>query len=146
MAQMVNNSPAMQETRMDSWVRKIPWRRDRLPSPVFLGFPGGSAGKESDCNAGDLGWEDPLEKGMATHSSALAWRIPMERAAWQATVHGVAKSWTWQKWLSTAQLMLGKTEGRKRKGQGRMRWLASITNSINRNLSKLWETVKDRRA
>ena len=72
MAQMVKNSPAMQETRMDSWVRKIPWRRDRLPSPVFLGFPGGSAGKESDCNAGDLGWEDPLEKGMATHSSALA--------------------------------------------------------------------------
>ena len=42
--------------------------------------------------------------------------------------------------------MLGKTEGRKRKGQGRMRWLASITNSINRNLSKLWETVKDREA
>ena len=72
MAQMVKNSPAMQETRMDSWVRKIPWRRDRLPSPVFLGFPGGSAGKESDCNAGDLGWEDPLEEGMATHSSALA--------------------------------------------------------------------------
>ena len=31
-----------------------------------LGFPGGSAGKESACNAGNLGWEDPLEKGMAT--------------------------------------------------------------------------------
>ena len=43
-------------------------------------------------------------------------------------------------------LMLGKTEGRKRKGQRRMRWLASITNSINRNLSRLWEIVKDRRA
>ena len=45
-----------------------------------LGFPGGSAGKESTCNAGDLGsipgWEDPLEKGTATHSSILAWRIP----------------------------------------------------------------------
>ena len=40
---------------MDSWVWKIPWRRDRLPTPVFLGFPGGSAGKESTCNAGDLG-------------------------------------------------------------------------------------------
>ena len=40
-----------------------------------------------------LGWEDPLEKGMETHSSILAWRIPMDRA-WQATVHGVAKSWT----------------------------------------------------
>ena len=39
----------------DSWVRKIPWRRDRLPTPVFLDFPCGSAGKESVCNAGDLG-------------------------------------------------------------------------------------------
>ena len=39
----------------DSWVGKIPWRKDRLPTPVFLGFPGGSAGKESACNAGDLG-------------------------------------------------------------------------------------------
>ena len=39
-------------------------------------------------------WEDPLEKGMATYSSILAWRIPMDRGAWWATVHGVAKSWT----------------------------------------------------
>ena len=46
-----------------------------------------------------LGWEDPLEKGMATHSSILAGRIPMDRGAWQAMVHGVAKS---QTWLSTA--------------------------------------------
>ena len=95
-------------------------RRDRLPTPVFLGFPCGSAGKESTCNAGNLGsipgsgrspgegigyplqyswaplvaqlvknppamqetwvrslgWEDPLDKGKATHSSILAWRIP----------------------------------------------------------------------
>ena len=35
-----------------------------------------------------LGWEDPLEEGMTTHSSILAWRIPMDREAWQATVHG----------------------------------------------------------
>ena len=41
-----------------------------------------------------LGWEDPLEVGMATHSSVLAWRIPMKRGAWQATVHGIAKSLT----------------------------------------------------
>ena len=44
------------------------------------GFPGGSDGKESACNEGDLssipGLEDPLEKAMATHSSILAWRIP----------------------------------------------------------------------
>ena len=45
----------MPETPVDSWVGKIPWRRDRLPTPVFLGFSGGSAGKESTCNVGDLG-------------------------------------------------------------------------------------------
>ena len=46
---------------------------------VSLGFPDSSFGKESVCNAGDLvrflGWEDPLEKGKATHSSILVWRI-----------------------------------------------------------------------
>ena len=106
----------MQETLFESWDGKIHWRSDRLPTPVFLGFPRGSAGKESACNAGDLssvsglgkslgegksytfqyswaslvtqlvknppamwktwvrslGWEDPLEKGKATHSSILA--------------------------------------------------------------------------
>ena len=41
-----------------------------------------------------LGWEDPLEEGMATHSSTLAWKIPMDRGAWRATAHGVAKSQT----------------------------------------------------
>ena len=39
-----------------------------------------------------LGWEDPLEEGMATHSSILAWRIPVDRGAWWAAVHGVTKS------------------------------------------------------
>ena len=41
-----------------------------------------------------LGWEDPLEEGLATHSSILAWRIPMDRGAWQAIVHGVTNSQT----------------------------------------------------
>ena len=54
-AQLVENPPAMQETWLNFWVGKIHWRRDRLPTPVFLGFPGGSDGKESACNAGDLG-------------------------------------------------------------------------------------------
>ena len=40
-----------------------------------------------------LGWEDPLEEGMITPSNILAWRVPMDRGAWQATVHRVAKSW-----------------------------------------------------
>ena len=41
-----------------------------------------------------LGWEDPLEEGMATHSSILAWRIPLDRGAWRAAVHEVKKSQT----------------------------------------------------
>ena len=65
---------------------------------LFRSFPGGSAGKESACNVGDLGsipgLEDPLEKGMAAHSSILAWRIPMDRGAWWATVPGVTRSQT----------------------------------------------------
>ena len=48
--------------RLDSWVGKIHWRRDRLPTPVFLGFCGGSAGKESALNAGDLSSIPGLER------------------------------------------------------------------------------------
>ena len=57
---------------------------------------GASDGKESACNAGDLGlilgWEDPLKEEMATRSSILAWKIPMDRGVRRATVHGVVKS------------------------------------------------------
>ena len=42
-----------------------------------------------------LGWEDPLEEGVATHSNILAWRITKDRRAWWVTVHGVTKIWTW---------------------------------------------------
>ena len=79
---MVKNSLAYagDRHRFNPWVGKIPWRRSWQPTPVFLGFPGGSAHKESACHAGDLdsilGWEDPLEKGMTTHSGILAGRIP----------------------------------------------------------------------
>ena len=41
-----------------------------------------------------LSWEDSLEEGMATNSSILAWRIPMDREAWWAAVHRVTKNWT----------------------------------------------------
>ena len=49
-----------------------------------------------------LVWEDSLKEGMATHSSILAWRIPMDRGAWWATVHGLAESDTTER-LSTAE-------------------------------------------
>ena len=38
-----------------------------------------------------LGWEDPLEEGMATYSSFLAWKIPLDKRAWWATVHGLQR-------------------------------------------------------
>ena len=59
-----------------------------------MGFPGGSDGKKSPLAMQEtwvqsLGREDPLEEGMATHSSILAWRIPKDSKAWQDTVHGL---------------------------------------------------------
>ena len=78
-----------------------PWRGDRLPTPVFMGFPGGSAGKGPACSVGDLGWRPLIpglgrcpRGGMATHSSILAWRSPVDRGAWRVTVPGVAKTQT----------------------------------------------------
>ena len=44
-----------------------------------------------DTQVRSLGQEDTLEEGMATHSSILAWRIPMDRGTWRAAVHGVTK-------------------------------------------------------
>ena len=52
---LAKNPPAMQETLVQFLGQEDPQRRDRLPTPVFLGFPGGSDGKESACNVGDLG-------------------------------------------------------------------------------------------
>ena len=78
---------------MDSWVGKIPWRRDRLPTPVFLGFRCGSTGKESGCDAGDLhsvsglGRSPGEGKGYPLQYSVL--EISMDR-----TVFGVEKSQT----------------------------------------------------
>ena len=82
--------------RFDSWVRQIPWRRDRLPTSVFLGYPGGSDGKESVCNVGDLGSIPGLERSPGGgHGNPLQYSClenPMDRGAWGATAHGVSKS------------------------------------------------------
>ena len=97
-AQLVKNPPAIQETWFTSWVRKIPWRTDRLPTPVFVGFPGSSDGKESARSAGCLGsipglGRSPGEgKSYPLQYSCL--ENSMDRGAWQVTVHGVAKSLT----------------------------------------------------
>ena len=73
---------------------KIPWRRDRLPTPVFLGFPCGSAGKESTCTAGDEclipgSGRSPGERN-GNPFQYFCLEDPMDRGAWQDTVHGVA--------------------------------------------------------
>ena len=68
-------------------------------------LPCGSDSKETACNGRDPGSVPGLgrclDKGMATHSSILSWRLPMDRGAWQARVHGVTKSWTrWSEFTS----------------------------------------------
>ena len=64
-------------------------------SQVALGVknPPASAGRMKH-EVQSLGWEDPLEDSIATHSSILAWRIPMDRGAWWATVHRITKHQT----------------------------------------------------
>jgi len=79
--------------QFDSWVGKIHWRRHRLPTPIFLGFPCGSAGKESSCSEGDLGsisglGRSPEEgKGYPLQYSGL-------ESFMDCIVHGVAKRQT----------------------------------------------------
>ena len=69
------------------------------PHSSILGLPWWLSWWRITCNGEtwvrSLGWEDPLEEGMAPHSSILAWRIPMDRGAWQAVAHRVSKSWAW---------------------------------------------------
>ena len=80
----------MQETPIHSWVGKTPWRRDRLPIPVFLGFPCGSAGKESACNAGDLGSITGLGRSPG-EQKAFALQYSGLENYMDCIIHGVAK-------------------------------------------------------
>ena len=85
----------MQETPalFDSWVRKIPWRRDRLPTPVFLGSPGGLAGKESTCIGGDVGSIPGLGRSPEEGKGHLLQYSGLENSM-DCIVHGVTKSQT----------------------------------------------------
>ena len=94
-AQLVRNLPAMQETLVQFLGQEGPLRRDRQSTPVFLGFPGASAGKESVCNAGDLVLIPKLGRSPGRrHGNPLQYSclVPMDRGAWQDTAHGVTKS------------------------------------------------------
>ena len=83
-------------TLFHSWVRKISWRRNRLSTPVLLGFPCGLAGKESACNTGDLGSIPGSGRSPKEENSYLlqysCLENPMGRRTWQAIVHGIAES------------------------------------------------------
>jgi hypothetical protein len=77
--------------QFNSWVGKIHWRRDRLPIPVFLGFPGGSAGKKFACYTGDLGSVSGLARSPGEEKG-----YPLEYSGLENSrdfiVHGVTKS------------------------------------------------------
>ena len=92
MAQMVKSFPFYRRHWLYPWIGKIPWRREWLPTPVFLSFPGDSDDKESACKSGDLDSIPESRRspgvGNGNHSCILNWRIPMDRGAWWATVHG----------------------------------------------------------
>ena len=75
----------------NSWVGKIPWRRDRLPTPVF--FPCGSAGNESACNAGDLGLIPGLGRSPGERNRYPAQYSGLNNSM-DCIVHGVTKSQT----------------------------------------------------
>ena len=77
-----------------SWVRKILWRKDRLPTPVFLGFPCGSAGKDSVCSVGDLGSTPGLGRSPGKRKGYLLQYSGLENSM-DHIVHGVPKSRTW---------------------------------------------------
>ena len=92
-AQLVKNCLQCRRSQFNFWFRKILWRRDRLPTPVLLGFPYGSADKESTCDVGDLGSIPELgrspgeEKGYPLQYSGL-------ESSMDYIVHGAAKSQT----------------------------------------------------
>ena len=81
------------ETPVQFLVGKIPWRRVRLPPPVFLGFPGGSAGKESAHNAGDLGLIPGLGRSLGEGKGYPLQYSGLENST-DCVFYGVAKSRT----------------------------------------------------
>ena len=86
-AQLVKNPPAMQETPVLFLGREDPLERDRVPSPVFLGFPCGSPGKEPACNAGDLGLIPVLGRSPGEVER------PPTPVFWPGEFHGVYNPW-----------------------------------------------------
>ena len=93
MAKLVNNSLQCGVPGFNPWVGNIPWRRDRLPTPVFLGFPCGSAGKESACNVGDLSSIPGLGRSPVEGKGYPLQYFGLENSM-DCIAHGVTKGWT----------------------------------------------------
>ena len=93
-----------------------------------------------------LGWEDTLEEGMATHSSFLAWRIPMNNRAWRATVHGVAQSQTRLKWLSRLSIswLSGKESTCQCRRPRKDKYVFKKIGDIKGRFHARMDTIKDR--
>ena len=93
-AQLVKNPLAMQETLVSFLGQKIPWRRDRLPTPLFLGFPCGSASKESAYNVRDPGSISGLGRSPGEGKGYPLQNPGLENSE-DCIVHGVKKSQAW---------------------------------------------------
>ena len=89
-AQLKKDPPACRRPQFDSWVRAIPWRKDRLTTPVFLGFPGGSAGKESTFSTGALNSVPGLGRSPGEGNSYPLQYSDLENSV-DCIVHGVTK-------------------------------------------------------
>ena len=92
-AQLVKKSLQCRRPWFDSWVGKICWRRERLPTPIFLGFPGGSVAKESTCNVGDLGLIPALGRSPEERKGYPLQYSGLENSM-DYIVHGVTKNRT----------------------------------------------------
>ena len=92
-ALLVRNPPAVRETWFRSLLWEDPLEKGRLPTPAFLGFPGGSAGEESACNVGDLGSISVLRRSSGEGNS-----YPLQYSGFENSidciVHRVAKNQT----------------------------------------------------
>ena len=129
--QLVKNPPAIQETPVWFLGREDPWKRDRLPTPVFLDFPCGSAGKESTCNEWDLGSIPGLEI-----SSGEGKGYPLQYSGLENSmgciVHGVTKS---QTRLSNFHLLF------LEKSQGTVDLVVISQIAVNKHFFYTWLTL-----